>query len=158
MYWILVIMAAIAASLIALVVGGLVTPADYRVQRRIRLQRKAHDVRAVLEDLTAYEQWMSSPATIERRLSANTDPDVIALRVTDDDTKSQLQWDWCIGSDSAARSEQCTVTLTERGRVGNPVIRFFAALRGHGGNAERTLRSLAEQFDEFDITVERVGT
>ena len=64
MYWILAIMAAIAASLIALVVGGLVTPAEYRAARRIRLQRNAHDVHALLADLTAYERWAPSPMSI----------------------------------------------------------------------------------------------
>jgi len=161
MYWILAIMAAIAAGLIALVVGGLVTPADYRVVRRIRLARGAHDVRALLADITAYEQWAPSPTTIERTsptvVNADTDPDVIALRVTDDDTKAQLHWEWRIDAEGPSQPERCSVTLTERGRVGNPVIRFFAALRGNGANAERTLRALAEHFDEFDIAVERVG-
>ena len=158
MYWILAIMAAIAAGLIALVVGGLVTPADYRVVRRIRLARGAHDVRALLADITAYEQWAPSPTTIERTAATDTDPDAIALRVTDDDTNAQLHWEWCIEPDAEDRTRSCSVTLTERGRVGNPVIRFFAALRGHGGNAERTLRALAEHFDEFGIAVERVAT
>ncbi len=157
MYWILVIMAAIAASLIALVVGGLVTPADYRVVRQIRLQRNAHDVHALLADLASYEQWAPSQTTIERTSSTDTDPLVIALRVTDDDTKAQWQWAWCIDADAEPRADRCTVTLTECGHVGNPVIRFFAALRGHGGNAERTLRVLAEHFDEFGIAIERVG-
>lgn len=150
MYWILVIMAAIAASLIALVVGGLVTPAEYRVVRRIRLQRSADDVRALLADLAAYEQWAPSPTTIERQESS--DAHTIALRVTDDDTTSQLRWEWLVVVDDA----QSVITLTESGRVGNPVIRFFAALRGHGGNAERTLRALAEHFNEFDVLVARL--
>jgi len=156
MYWILAIMATIAAGLIALVVGGIATPADYRVVRRIRLSRDAHDVQALLDDLTAYEQWAPSPTTIERTAAIDTDPDAIALLVTDDDTKSQLQWEWYIEPAAEDRTRSCSVTLTERGRVGNPVIRFFAALRGHGGNAERTLRALAEHFDEFGIAVERV--
>ncbi len=149
MYWILVIMAAIAAGIIALVVGGLVTPADYCVVRRIRLQRSTHELRTLLADLDAYDQWAPSPVTIER--PASSDTEVVALRVTDDDTKSQIRWEWRIEADSA----QSVITLTEWGRVGNPVIRFFAALRGHGGNAERTLRALAEHFDEFGVSVER---
>ncbi|QJR37106.1 hypothetical protein [Gemmatimonas groenlandica] len=150
MYWILVIMAAIAASLIALVVGGLVTPAEYRVVRRMHLQRRADDVRALLTDLAAYEQWAPSPTTIERQESR--DAQTIALHVTDDDTESQLRWEWRVEGDDA----HSVVTLTESGRVGNPVIRFFAALRGHGGNAERTLRALAEHYNEFGVSVERL--
>lgn len=151
MYWILVIMAAIAASLIALVVGGLVTPADYSAVRRIRLQRDAHDVRALLSDLSAYEQWAPSPSTLERQDTGG--PQAIVLRVTDDDTKSQRRWEWHIAPDVA----HSVITLTESGRVGNPVIRFFAALRGHGGGAERTLRALAEHYDEVGIAVERIA-
>lgn len=155
MYWILVIMAAIAASLIALVVGGLVTPAEYRVVRRMRLQRSADTVRALLGDLAAYEQWAPSPTSIEREPSSGAQ--TIALRVTDDDTKSQVRWEWSVDGDVAHSDvAHSVITLTEAGRVGNPVIRFFAALRGHGGNAERTLRALAEHFDEFGVSVERL--
>jgi len=150
-YWILVIMAAIAASLIALVVGGLVTPADYRTVRRMRLQRDAHDIRALLTDLAAYEQWSPSPSTIQRQDTG--DAQAIVLQVTDDDTKSVRQWEWRIDPDVAAS----IITLTESGRVGNPVIRFFAALRGHGSGAERTLRALAEHYDEIGIAIERIA-
>ena len=143
-------MAVIAASMIALVVGGLVTPADYRAVRRMRLQRSADDMRALLTDLSAYEQWAPSPITIQRQDTG--DAQALVLHVTDDDTKAQRQWEWRIDPDVA----HSVITLTESGRVGNPVIRFFAALRGHGGDAERTLRALAEHVDEFGVSVEKL--
>jgi len=149
MYWILVIMAAIAASLIALVVGGLVTPAEYRVVRRVRLRHRADELRALLTDLAAYEQWAPSPTTLERR--PESDAETIVLQVINDDTGAQLQWAWRIDVDGAQR----VITLTESGRVGNPVLRFLTAFRGHGGNAERTLRALAEHLGEFGVSVER---
>jgi hypothetical protein len=149
MYWILVIMAAIAASLIALVVGGLVTPAEYRIARSIRLQVSAQDVAGLLADLVGYATWAPSPMSITRAPSSHVDH--IVLHVRDDDTASQMQWEWRV--DAGATGAR--VTLTESGRVGNPVIRFFAALRGHGGNAERTLRALAEHYGEFSVPVER---
>ena len=150
MYWILAIMAAIAASLIALVVGGLVTPAEYRVVRRMRLARGADDVRALLTDLSAYEQWAPSPCTIQRQDAG--DAQTIVVQVTNDDTKGQLHWEWRIEGDVA----HSVITLTESGRVGNPVVRFFAALRGHGAGAERTLRALAEHVDEFGVSIEEL--
>ena len=150
MYWILAIMAAIAASLIALVVGGLVTPAEYRVVRRMRLPRGADDVRALLTDLSAYEQWAPSPCTIQRQDAG--DAQTIVVQVTNDDTKGQLHWEWRIEGDVA----HSVITLTESGRVGNPVVRFFAALRGHGASAERTLRALAEHVDEFGVSIEEL--
>ena len=150
MYWILAIMAAIAASLIALVVGGLVTPAEYRVVRRMRLPRGADDVRALLTDLSAYEQWAPSPCTIQRQDAG--DAQTIVVQVTNDDTKVQLHWEWRIEGDVA----HSVITLTESGRVGNPVVRFFAALRGHGASAERTLRALAEHVDEFGVSIEEL--
>lgn len=150
MYWILAIMAAIAASLIALVVGGLVTPAEYRVVRRMRLPRGADDVRALLTDLSAYEQWAPSPCTIQRQDAG--DAQTIVVQVTNDDTKGQLHWEWRIEGDAA----HSVITLTESGRVGNPVVRFFAALRGHGAGAERTLRALAEHVDEFGVSIEEL--
>ena len=151
MYWILVIMAAIAASLIALVVGGLVTPAAYRVARSIRLQVEAHDVRALLADLAAYATWTPSPMSATR--DPSSDREHIVLQMRDDDTASRMQWEWRVEAEATGSR----VTLTESGRVGNPVIRFFAALRGHGGSAERTLRALAEHLGESGISVERAG-
>ena len=150
MYWILAIMAAIAASLIALVVGGLVTPAEYRVVRRMRLPRDADDIRALLTDLSAYEQWAPSPCTIQRQDAG--DAQTIVVQVTNDDTKVQLHWEWRIEGDVA----HSVITLTESGRVGNPVVRFFAALRGHGAGAECTLRALAEHVDEFGVSIEEL--
>jgi hypothetical protein len=155
MYWILAIMAAIAASLIALVVGGLVTPAEYRVVRRMRLPRGADDIRALLTNLSAYEQWAPSPCTIQRQDVG--DAQTIVVQVTDDDTKVQLHWEWRIEGDVAHSDvAHSVITLTESGRVGNPIIRFFAALRGHGGGAERTLRALAEHVDEFGVSIEEL--
>jgi hypothetical protein len=116
----------------------------------VRLQHGANELRALLTDLTAYEQWAPAPTTIEPL--PGSDAETIVLRVTDDDTKSLLQWEWRVAGDDA----HSVVTLTESGRVGNPVIRFFAALRGHGGNAERTLRALAEHLNEFGVSVERL--
>ena len=150
MYWILAIMAAIAASLIALVVGGLVTPAEYRVVRRMRLPRDADDIRALLTDLSAYEQWAPSPCTIQRQDAG--DAQTIVVQVTNDDTKVQLHWEWRIEGDVA----HSVITLTESGRVGNPVVRFLAALRGPGAGAERTLRALAEHVDEFGVSIEEL--
>ena len=164
MYWILAIMAAIAAVIIALLVGGLVTPATYRVARRIHLRRHAHEVYALLADVSAYEQWLPSAASLVPMTPGPTnaagDAQGLTLQVTDDDTKVQWQWHWEVDAsavDVTAHGARCRVTLTERGRVGNPVLRFVAALRGHGSHAERTLRALAEHCDAFDVAVEHVG-
>ena len=159
MYWILAIMATIAAAIIALVVGGLVTPATYRVARRIHLRRHAHEVHALLADISAYEQWLPSATSLVPMAQGPTDAPGdalgLTLQATDDDTKAQWQWSWEV--DAGGGGAHCRVTLTERGRVGNPVLRFVAALRGHGSHAERTLRALAEHCDEFDVAVEHVG-
>jgi hypothetical protein len=159
MYWILAIMSAIAAAIIALLVGGLVTPATYRVARRIHLRRHAHEVRALLADISAYEQWLPSATSLVPMAPGPTDaPDDaqgLTLQATDDDTRAQWLWSWEVHAGGAGAD--CRVTLTERGRVGNPVLRFVAALRGHGSHAERTLRALAEHCDEFDVAVEHVG-
>ena len=159
MYWILAIMATIAAAIIALLVGGLVTPATYRVARRIHLRRHANEVHALLADISAYEQWLPSATSLVPMAPGPTDApgdaEGITIQATDDDTRAQWQWSWEV--DGGGAGAHCRVTLTERGRVGNPVLRFVAALRGHGSHAERTLRALAEHCDEFDVAVEHVG-
>jgi hypothetical protein len=129
-------------------------------QRKAELEAQLHhEVRALLADISAYEQWLPSATSLVPMAPGPTDaPDDaqgLTLQATDDDTRAQWQWSWEVHAGGAGAD--CRVTLTERGRVGNPVLRFVAALRGHGSHAERTLRALAEHCDEFDVAVEHVG-
>ncbi len=154
MYWILAIMAAIAATIIALVVGGLVTPREYLAARQIRLSVPLEQMRALLLDLDGYDAWVGAPLSIASR-TASGDAD-IALVVTDDDTGVRREWEWRVSEHEGGGNVRTTViTLRERGAIDNPIVRFFASFRGHAGAVERTLASLAQHLGEDNIAVER---
>lgn len=171
MYWILTIMAAIAALIIALIVGGLVTPREYRAMRQITVSRPSRAVIALLEEIDSYDRWVGAPLSLARApitashvehtsASPNIAPDTahqIALTVTDDDTGVQRSWQWTVSGMSAADLSTSTVIrLEECGWIGNPIVRFFAAFRGHAGMVERTLGALARHLGEHEASVEHV--
>ncbi len=155
MYWILAIMAAIAATIIALVVGGLVTPREYLAARYIRVSAPTAAVRTLLADIGGYDAWVGAPLSIASRPPLLDDAD-ISLTVTDDDTGVQRDWAWRVSTDDSAGDSRTTViTLRERGVIANPIVRFFASFRGHAGAVERTLGSLAQHLGEDNVTIER---
>ncbi len=153
MYWILVIMAAIAAAVIALVVGGMVSPREYRVARRLTVPVAPAVVRALLGDIDRYDEWVGAPLSLVREDGAT--PEQIAWQVVDDDTGVRRGWVWDVGVATATTGDAATViALHERGRIENPVVRFFAALLGHAGGTERTLQRLATHLGHAGAVIE----
>jgi hypothetical protein len=170
MYWILTIMAAIAALIIALVVGGLVTPREYRAIRQITVARPGHAVVALLEQIDRYDRWVGAPLSIAHTPVAaagvghtpatrdieHENAHHFALDVTDDDTGVQRTWRWTVRDASASDPFTGTsIRLEERGAIGNPIVRFFASFRGHAGTVERTLEALARHLGEHEVAIER---
>jgi hypothetical protein len=153
MYWILVSKAAIAAAVVALVVGGMVSPREYRVGRRLTLPVAPTVVYALLDDIVRYDDWVGAPLSLVREDGAA--PGQIALQVVDDDTGVQRGWVWdVVGSAHETSPPSTLISLHERGRIENPVVRFFAALLGHAGGTERTLQRLATHLGHAGATIE----
>ena len=153
MYWILVIMAAVAAAVVALVVGGMLSPREYRVARRLTLPVSPADVHALLNDIGRYDDWVGAPLSLEREDAAT--PGQIALQVVDDDTGMRRGWVWdVVGSAHETGPIATVISLHEQGSIENPVVRFFAVLLGHAGGTERTLQRLAVHLGHAGTVIE----
>lgn len=157
MNWILVVMAGLAATAIAILVGGLVTPAEYTVHRTITL---AASPARVLEALREVESW---PVWTERALNVGIREDAaggneldrsavsgrLRLEVTGDENRCDGAFDFVVRLDGTGSMVECT----EAGRIRDPLRRFLRThVIGLAGNANAALRCLAEQLDEFDRT------
>jgi len=144
MNWILLVMAGIAAAVVAIVVGGLVTPARFRVHRRIALRAAPPHVLRALHESTAWPVWTERALNV----SVCTAPlDTYRLVITGDDGQPVGSFAFAVRSAETGTVVDCT----EEGVMRDPLRRFLRThVIGLGGNAEAALRSLAEQLDEFD--------
>jgi len=131
MLWILFIMAAMVAVVVAIIVGGLVTPRDYVVTRTVRMHASAEAVWATIRDVD-HTDWRD-----------DTD-DVY------DDASARSEWSWDITPDG----DGIRVAMTERGRISNPLVRFFAAhVTGHTKRIDGYLHALARRHGESAVTI-----
>ena len=134
MYWILFVMAAIAAVAIALVIGGLATPREHVVTRGMVLPDAPDVVFAAVHDSIQHGS-MSFSVTEEhapRRLVADR---------LDDNLQPDGTWTWSLEPEGAGTR----ITISQRASVGNPIVRFLGAFTGYKRHVDRYLRELAER-------------
>lgn len=139
MYWILFVMGAIAAVVIALLVGGLVTPREYTVTRSALLPFAPEQVWSALQTIIA----ASGQLELREEPSSDAVPSRITARLIADDQSDVGAWTWTLLQEDAATR----VTLTEHGDIANPIARIVRAqLGGHHKNVERHLQELEAQL------------
>ncbi len=155
MNWILVVMAGIAATAIAMLVGGLVTPAEYTVHRTISLAASPARVLEALREVESWPVWTERALNVGIREDASSGNDLdhsavsgtLRLEVIGDENRREGAFDFVVRPDGAGSAVECT----ETGRIRDPLRRFLRThVIGLAGNANAALRCLAEQLDEFD--------
>jgi hypothetical protein len=171
-YWILFIMSAMVAIVLALVVGGLATPRDHAVARTITLPAAPNDVWITVRDVGRYGEWRhelesadivdtDQPQTRWREtttrgsitfgVSTDDAPHRLVARILDDDLPFSGEWTWRIEPDGNGTR----VTIAERGSVGNPVFRFISAhFIGHTKSIDQYLQALAARHGSPRITID----
>lgn len=144
MYWILFVMAAIAAVIVAVIVGGLVTPRDHAVARTVRVPAAPGDVWHTVRNVGAYSDWRheiehaevidadqpqvrwretSTRGSVSFGVTREDAPHTMSARILDDDLPFTGEWTWHVAADGTGTR----VAITERGSVSNPVFRFIGA-------------------------------
>jgi uncharacterized membrane protein len=172
MYWILFVMAAIVAVVMALLVGGLVTPREHVVAHSIRLEAPPRAVWETIRDIARYAEWreelesvdvlepehgmtrwreISTRRTITFGASIDEPMHRFAARILDEDLAFTGEWTWTVRPDGTGTH----VTLAECGQVGNPALRFIGThLIGHSKSIDRCLRDLARHHQHADVAIE----
>jgi hypothetical protein len=172
MYWILFVMGAIAAVVVALIVGGLVTPRDHAVARAIVVPAAPATVWHTIRDIGRYAEWRdeledaavvdtdqpqprwretSTRGSVTFGVTQDDPPHRLVAQILDDDLPFTGAWTWEVTADG----DGCRITITERGSVGNPVFRFVAAhFLGHTRSLDAYLRALARRHGVPNIVID----
>ncbi|MEP6766227.1 MAG: SRPBCC family protein [Gemmatimonadaceae bacterium] len=166
MYWILLVMAFLFSIVIAVVVGGLVTPRKHTASRAIVLPNspleKVWDlIRSVanypdwrddIQSVTVAEQngqttWTETgrQGSISYIAAVSECPARFTARITDEDLAYCGEWQYVLSANNGGTR----LIITEQGEVGNPVFRFFGAhFFGYTRTIDAYLRDLAMQLNE----------
>lgn len=134
-------MGSVVAVVVALLVGGMVTPRHHRVARSIVVNADPDTVWRAVRDVAQYATWRDD---ILSAVLVDTDqpgvrwcetsrrgsvtfgivhehaPHAFTARVLDDDLSYSGEWRWHVG----AVAEGTCLAITESADVGNPVFRF----------------------------------
>jgi hypothetical protein len=150
MYWILLVMAAIAAIVIALVVGGLVTAETNLEVREIVLRATPDLIWPVMYDVQGATSWCEGLPTME--VVTWNAPHLMTTRLLDDSGDEFGTWLVAL-----TRIEGGTrLIVAETVTIGNPVVRFVRQFGGRTARVDRWLVGVAEQLDEFGVVVREV--
>ncbi len=166
MYWILFVMSAMVAVVLAILVGGLVTPRKHVASRTITLRATQDLVWATVHDVARYGDWRheledasvidteqpqlrwretSTRGSVTFGATVDDPPHRFAARMLDDDLPYSGEWTWQID----AEGDDTRVTITERGEVGNPIFRFIGAhIIGYTRSIDTYLNGLARHVGD----------
>lgn len=167
-------MSAVAAVVVALVVGGLATPRHHAVARTMTVPAPPEAVWAIIRDVARYGEWrhdlesadvvdadqpapqprwreVTTGGSITFGMTVDEPPARMVARILDEDLQFTGEWSWRLVPDINGTR----VTITERGSVGNPVVRFVGAhFVGHTKSIDRYLRALGERHGAYRLTID----
>ncbi len=160
-------MGAIAAAVLALVVGGLATPRAHVAARAVTLHATRETVWGLVRTVGSYASWRPEVSSVSiqdsewdevtaRRsmrfgITVDHAPVRFGARILDDDLLFQGEWLWQI----ERVGDASRVTLTEYGEVGNPVFRFIVAhMIGHTRSIDAVLHALAARVGDAAARIE----
>lgn len=164
MYWILFVMGAMVAVVLALFVGGLATPREHTVSRTVIVPAPREQVWMVIRDFSRYADWrhelehaevvadsttqpqwreISTRRAITFGVTQEEPPLMMVARILDVDVPFTGEWRWELHT----HSEGTSVSLTEHGAVGNPIFRFIGThFLGHTKSIDLYLKHLSGEL------------
>lgn len=169
MKWLLLVVVALVALVLAVVVIGALLPKDHTVTRAVRLRRPAAAVWQTITDYTKFPEWRRGvqrveplPATmgqsgwVEYVKGAGRIPLVITESVPEKrlvtriaDPNLPFGGDWIYEITPAADGSGSTLRITENGSVRNPIFRFVSRfIFGLSATMDAYLKELGAKFGE----------
>lgn len=168
-------MGTVVAVATALVMGGLVTPRAHTASRRMVVRAPLDLVWRTVRDVASYStwrpeltesvastgddgpEWRESTRRHSMRFGVTADepPHRFGARVLDDDLPFTGEWSWTL----EPAGEGTRVTITARGEIGNPIVRFIAThMRGHTAAIDAYLAALAVRVGDAGARIEDAAT
>lgn len=171
MLWILFVMGTIVAIVVAVIVGGLATPRDHTAGRSIVVPGTPDRVWSVARGVEHYADWrheledvavvtddpnqirwreISTRGSLTFGITTDEPPHRFVARILDEDLPFSGEWVW----ELTTEGDDTRVTITERGRISNPVFRFLRAyVLGHTRSIDSYLRALATHLGVPHATI-----
>ena len=147
MNWILLVMATIAATIVAMLLGGAMAPRTRRAVRSLHTTRTVADVYATAREVDGPPRWCADLPNM--RVITEQAPHELTLVLLDDDGADTGQWHITVqpanGTENGA--DHAVITVAESVSETNLLLRFLRSLGSGGGRLERFLDALARQLD-----------
>ncbi len=172
MYWILFVMGTVVALVVAVLVGGLVTPRAHSASRVVALNASPHVVWALVRDVARYAEWRDG---VRESVIVDTDqtqlrwrettsrgsmtfgvvrdeaPNVFAARILDEDLPFSGEWTWQL----TPHLQGTRLRITEQGTIDNVLFRFLAAqVFGYHRSIDAFIEALAKRLGEPTVVIE----
>lgn len=165
MYWILLVMALVVSIVLAVLVGGFVTPRKHTAARTVVLRAAPEAVWKLVRTVTEYPNWRDDLQSVEMiagndprpawteigltksvsyRAELDEAPTRFTARILDEDLGYSGEWQYVI----APFNGGTRLTITEVGEVANPVFRFFGNFIGYTRSIEAYMNNLAAELRE----------
>ena len=166
MRWILIVVIAVAVLVVASWVVGLLLPKGHTAARTLHLKQQPEAVWGVISDAQAMPSWRLNVAKVERLADQNghpvwretykngqalplervetLPPKRLVGRIADPKLPFGGTWTYEI----TPVADGCTVTITERGEVYNPIFRLVSRFMNQAATIESYLTYLARKFGE----------
>ena len=166
MKWVLIVVISLVALVLAVWVIGSLLPKGHTVARTLRLKQSPEAVWAAITDSQAMPAWRPNVVKVERLADQNghavwretykdgqslplemvelQPPKRLVARIADPTLPFGGAWTYEITPAEGG----CTITITERGEVYNPVFRLVSRFMNQAGRIETYLTDLARKFRE----------
>ncbi len=168
MFWLLIAIGVLAGlGLTATLIGSLL-PVDHIATRSLKLRQAPQTVWQTITDYPGQTQWRADLQRVERLPDRNghevwleeygrgmkipletieaAPPQRLVRLIADDELAFGGTWEYTI---APAADGACQLTITERGKITNPLFRFLSRfVFGYTATIETYLKSLAGKFGE----------
>lgn len=166
MKWVLIVVITLVVLVVAVWVIGSVLPKGHTATRTLRLKQSPEAVWAVITDSQAMPSWRLNVVKIEQLPDQNghpiwretykdgqslplemvesQPPKLLVGRIADPKLPFGGTWTYEITPAEGG----CSITITERGEVYNPVFRLVSRFMNQTATIEQYLTYLAQKFGE----------
>ncbi|MGH9802778.1 MAG: SRPBCC family protein [Blastocatellia bacterium] len=167
MFWILGIVGLLVLAGIVITVIGISLPENHVASKTLTLRQPPLTVWQVVSDFANQPKWHSEMKSVERLPDRNGHeiwqeemsgmkipletleleaPKKLVRRIASDDLGFGGDWEYII---TPTIEGGCQLTITERGKVPNPLFRFMSKyIFGHTATMEKYMKALAGKFGE----------
>ncbi|MFN0112947.1 MAG: SRPBCC family protein [Blastocatellia bacterium] len=166
MFWILGVVGVLVLAVIVVTVIGSFLPEHHVASKTLTLRQSPETVWQVLTDFAGQPNWNSEMKSVKRLPDSNGHevweeemsgmkipletleveaPKKLVRRIAADDLGFGGDWEYSL----APIEGGCQLTITEKGKVPNPMFRFMSKyIFGHTATMEAYMKSLAGKFGE----------